>query len=614
MFSAFKESNTKQYCINDFRGINTTSAAAVRELADSMNITNDDYPTLTVRKALGRLFQADGVAHMLAREDGIYFIRETSYKDSTQPTACTRASLLFYDYELGNVQEIVSDTDTVFAPKGSDIHIKQLASFGAYILIFGMYDGDNKIKKYFNTQSEEKTVKDTDVIWDNGETIKMTFTPCRIDGSVIESYTSSASAPSNPSDGDLWHDTTTGSTKQYSAAKGGWISVVTTYVKITVPDNANARKNLLDSLEQNDGVMFMTSVPELKKNIPEYNMIAAIDKDENYGYIVLTGSLGAEYTETEHQVQIRREISDFDYCFEHGGRLWGYSSENHEIYASAAGSAFNFSVYDGASYDSWATTIASDGDFTGGCSFGGYPFIFKSDRIYKIYGDYPSEFAVTEMKVAGCTDSRSIVQIDNVLYYKGLDGVYGMQVASYPTRVSDNIPNADFGVLGAKVGDSYMLLPEISLKNLDKHGYLYNTRYKTWHKNNLKAYAAVSFGGDVYFAVQGEIICFDNKEHDYIEGVIPFKIKTAPIGLDNPDLKTVSMVKVRYYADSTTRLRIYFIYDKSKIYEQVFTFAGNTNQLKSYEIPIIPRQCDCFQILFEGTGSFKLSSIAYNMR
>lgn len=123
---------------------------------------------------------------------------------------------------------------------------------------------------------------------------------------------------------------------------------------------------------------------------------------------------------------ISKPLPAMDFVVEHNNRLWGCSSENHEIYCSKLGSAVEWGNYDGISTDAWAATIGSDGDFTGACVYADSVLFFKENCVHIVYGTKASNFTVSTIRLRGVQKESggSLCISGGLLYYKAPEGVY----------------------------------------------------------------------------------------------------------------------------------------------------------------------------------------------
>lgn len=197
-----------------FLGLNKGLSISDGEMADMENLTGDNYPVLTTRRPRSMVPWKDGTS--------------TQDADSTSlanPLAIVGGEkLIVMDdgkvYVDGDViSGVTLSTDAAMLPK-------HVVTMGAYVCIF-------PDKKYINL-ADYTDCGDMGASWQG--TSNPTVTMCRRDGTAYGSseITVSASAPSSPSQGSLWLDTsgTEYVLKQYSTGSG-WTQVATTYMKIS---------------------------------------------------------------------------------------------------------------------------------------------------------------------------------------------------------------------------------------------------------------------------------------------------------------------------------------------------------------------------------------------
>ena len=146
-------------------------------------------------------------------------------------------------------------------------------------------------------------------------------------------------------------------------------------------------------------------------------------------------------------VEVNKGAPGMDFICAHNNRLYGVSNSanvlnedgtrNEEyktriIYVSELGIPNHFTTFEGVDTDSYQVAEASNGDFTGCISYGDQVLFFKEHKVLKFYGDYPSAMGFTyddiEGVKAGC--NKSMVIVNNVLYYAGLQGYYAYGGAS----------------------------------------------------------------------------------------------------------------------------------------------------------------------------------------
>ena len=139
-------------------------------------------------------------------------------------------------------------------------------------------------------------------------------------------------------------------------------------------------------------------------------------------------------------MKLDRDVPDLVLATELNNRLWGVGGRQPGAAGLQAGDPTNWHVFAGVSTDSYAVNVGSDGLFTGMCSFLGYALFFKEGWIHKLYGTKPADFQLTSTLARGVEQGawRTLCQVDDTLYYKGVDGVYAYD-GSLPVRVSSGL-------------------------------------------------------------------------------------------------------------------------------------------------------------------------------
>lgn len=89
-------------------------------------------------------------------------------------------------------------------------------------------------------------------------------------------------------------------------------------------------------------------------------VLYAVEED----FLIVPGVLEEPLSQTG-SLTVARTCPDMDFLAVHQNRLWGCSSENHEIYASKLGDPANFHVYAGIASDSYAGHRWHGGGFHG---------------------------------------------------------------------------------------------------------------------------------------------------------------------------------------------------------------------------------------------------------
>lgn len=205
-----------------------------------------------------------------------------------------------------------------------------------------------------------------------------------------------------------------------------------------------------------------------------------------------------DYTEgTPTSRTVERKVPDLDILFVHENRLWGAKGDT--IWASALGDPLVWYNFDTVDTASWSLDVLSEGDFTGGCSFLGYPVFFKDNHIYKIYGSVPSDFSLAQSADIGVApgSGRSLAIAGEKLYYLSRVGVMQYtgalpQLISKPAFGDRYMKNGVGGSDGVKYritcdeGEFYI------------HHFVFDTQNGCWHEEST-IYSHMAWGsGNLY--------------------------------------------------------------------------------------------------------------------
>ena len=555
--------------IDAFGGYNHNLRIGAGEFYDMENMTSAHYPVLSPRPSRGIYAEPDRPQGLIAKDT-------LCYVDGG-------------DFVMGEYRVAMNLT--------RDAAPKSLISMGAYVII--MPD-----KKYINTAD----------ITDYGSieasvttTTPVTFELCKIDGTGYSDAVAQETEPSDPQNMDLWIDTssTPNALKQYSYTGSMWVSIATTYIKISAT-------GLGKPFHVGDGVTIsgVSAVDGLN------NTMTLWDCGDNY--IVVTGIL-ERVTTQETAITVARRMPNMDFVVESGNRLWGcrYGTDVNgnmvnEIYASKLGDFKNWNCFMGISTDSYVVTVGTDGQFTGAITHLGSPLFFKETCMHKVYGN-SLPFGVQDTACRGvqrgCGGSLAIV--NEVLYYKSRSAVCAYD-GSLPVEMSAALGDVVYSdaVAGA-IGNKYY----ISMKDSGGlyHMFVYDTARGMWHReDNTQATSFCSCRGDLYF-----IDAADNKIKTALgtgerDGEpVRWMVETGVIGTDSPDKKYISRLDVRMMISLGTTVDFYIQYDSEEEWEMLFSMEGHT--LRSFTIPIRPHRCDHFRLRMEGDGAAKVYSICKNI-
>ena len=559
---------TTREMIQEFRGYNHNLRIPENEFDGMQNMSSSFYPVLASR---GRR----GILTTLTKSNGLCAKNNLFWVNGTQ---------LFYN-GVGVSGLVLSDTP------------KQFVSMGAYLLIW-----PDKI--YFNT---------TDSTFGSLEaTISITGSiTCTLTKSATEEYddlpATSDTAPSDPSDGDEWIDSsvTPHVLKQYSETSGTWIPIATTYVKITASDIGSQFKEY-------DAV----TIAGLSNERLNGSFIVYAKGDD---YIAIQALIDTTVTQTGG-VTVSRTCPDMDFLTESENRAWGCSSEKHEIYACKLGDPFNWNVYMSLSTDSYSVTVGTDGDFTAACTHAGSVLFFKEDYIHKVTGNAPSNFRISNVRCRGVEkgSEKSLAIVNERLYYKARTAIC-MYDGSFPVEVSSALGDVRYtDATAGSLGNKYF----VSMKDVygAYHMFVFDEAKTLWHReDSMHAAEFATHEGELFFVdantnrimtVNGRLSVHEggflyDVENGRMEDSVEWFVESGEIGLGLADSKFISKLLVRMKVVSDIRIELKYDSEDEWTTHMMTTSAI----MKTYALPIIPRRCDHFRIRISGDGECRVYSI-----
>ena len=564
-----------------FLGYNHNLRIGENEFYDMKNMTSDFYPVLSPRKQRGVYASPTSPTGLIAK-DSLCYVDGSAFVMNQ------------YRYEMG-----LSDGP------------KQLVSMGANVIIL-------PDKKYFNTQKLSHGDIEAHVTTSG----TVLFELCTVDGAAYENATIQPSEPANPSNQDLWIDTssTPHTLKQYASTSATWVAIATTYVKITASGSGIGK-----IFNQYDGVTISGITGAGMSDMNSSTTIWSADGDS----IVVTGIIDVIAAQ-DTPICISRWMPNFDFLTESNNRLWGcfygfpykgktynidkgitedvYGEEAvNELYACKLGDFTNWNAFLGLATDSYAVSVGTDGQFTGAVTHLGYPCFFKENVLHKVYGDYPANYRVQDTACRGVQKGceKSLAIVNEILFYKARSGVCAYD-GSLPGEVSSQLGNE---LYSKAVGGSHRNKYYICMMDTagEYHLFVYDTAKGMWHKeDNIKAECFCTCDDELYAIAGGKILAMlgsGTKEETPVE----WMVQTGELGLSSPDMKYISRMNVRMSMEIGARAEFYIQYELNDAWHHICTMVGSS--LRSFSVPIRPKRCDHMRLKILGKGEAKIYSI-----
>ncbi|MBR0352771.1 MAG: hypothetical protein IJH53_06160 [Oscillospiraceae bacterium] len=565
------ESRTRREFTDTFLGYDHRLKIGHGEYFDTENLTNDFYPLLSTRKKRGTVTALTSGQSMIEKD-------ALAYIDN---------GVLYYN---GNATGLtgISEGD------------KQLVGMGAYICIF-------PDKLYFNTQ-DDTDFGSMETHYANapeGSTAAVTYQACKSDGTLYEQRTVSTTEPEDPSNGDIWVDSTTGTFYEWSSVQITWVEILTVFTKITF-----STMGQLD-VRDYDGVS-IAGCP-LEDLNGEKIVYAHGGSETEHDYVVVVGLLQSDLPDVQGRVTIDRNVPSMDFVCEAQNRLWGcfYGNDGtqnlNEICCCALGDFRNWRQYLGISTDSWTASVGSDGVWTGAVNYLGYPTFFKENCIHRVVISPEGAHQIIETECRGVQagSHRSLQIVGETLFYKSRTDVCAWQ-GGFPTGISEALGDVKYyDAVAGTFGSKYY----ISMKDADNHWHLfvYDSAKSLWIRED-------SLHAKCFAAVDDELYCIDTEDRllalngtiGDLEETLTWKAESGLQYYQYPDSKYVSRCNFRLKCSGT--IKLYMEYDSSGEWIESGSIASTGTD--TVTIPVKPRRCDHLRYKLEGTGDVKLYSIA----
>lgn len=557
--------------VNVFNGYNKNLDAQENEFDDMKNISSSFFPVFSPRKNRGTLTVLDNPNGLIAKSNLFWVDGTTLYYNGVAVSGL-----------------VLQDNP------------KQFVSMGAYLLIW-------PDKVYFNTDDQTHGSLEASITIAGSVTVTLT----KQDGTSYGTPTVSSSEPADQADGALWIDTsdTTHVLKQYSGSSNTWIPIPTTYVKI-------AAENIGKQFNKFDGVT-ISGLSDGSLN-GDFILYGVSDNE-----IIVTGMIDTTINQTGG-VTVQRKVPDMDYLTEEGNRVWGCSSENHEIYACKLGDPFNWNYFMGLSTDSYAAKIGSDGDFTAACTHLGQVLFFKEDILHKVSGNKPANYVTTQVLCRGVEkgSEKSLAAVNERLYYKSRTAIC-MYDGALPMEVSGSLGDVRYtNAVAGSLGNKYYVSMMDTGQPQKAHIFVYDEARGLWHKedNTQASYFAIHEGELFYIdaatkkimTVGGRLSVHEGGvKYDAMNGAaepdFEWYAQTGDIGMSLPGHKYVSRLNLRMGINTVEPVKVSVQYDSSGVWEEHTVIT--TQQKHNTLIPIIPRRCDHMKLRLSGVGDVKVYSI-----
>lgn len=304
------------------------------------------------------------------------------------------------------------------------------------------------------------------------------------------------------------------------------------------------------------------------------------------------------------QVFLRRNVPDMTCICECDNRIWG--AEGTTIYASALGDPKNFFVFDGLSTDSYSAAVGTDGAFTGCIAYSSGVLFWKEHRLHKVLGSQPSNYEIYTYTVQGlhAGSEKSMVIINEVLYYKGRAGVYAF-TGGVPELISENFGTRRYtDAVAGTDGERYY----ISVK--DESGtwglFVYDTLRGIWLREDDTRCADFALLNGVLYYLDYTTKKVMMTGQDYSEeGRIDWSATFSPFTEQVNNRKCYSKLYLRLELMPGAWMQVHISNDGAPWKKVWATHDSKATTLTAY---FRPTRCDSFRVKLTGKGEVTIKS------
>lgn len=608
-----------------FYGYNHNPKISDSEFYDMYNMSTDKTP---ISKSIGKIRRISVTGD----------VKFNNFIEINDHSCCYVKDLLFV-YVMDN-GEGHSEYDTLLLQDIEDPSKRKLIYSSNQIYIFPDSIIVKDLGSRWSEGSKNRLFKAQRMDHRNTAPVNLQAFMCDRDGKKCVFRWRQATEPtSNRQNGDYWLDTSVPEKervpKKWNSKTNSWDSAAFSYIMLLCMNDSdefrefktgmNLRMSMIGSISYvSDNTTYPFDILDAKNTMPDglrYNeslpTIVKTGRDGMYDYIVFPGQMYDNYNLIT--VFFDSNIPEFDYVTESENRLWGCVSDSNQIYASRLGQFDTFESYDGTTLDSYTVTVGGGGKFTCAVTYQGKPVFFKEDCMYKVYGNYPSNYQVQTSKCDGVKEGmHNTAQVtDGSLFYVACCGVMRYD-GSIPTKISDKLGDLPMNSANPSVSASHSGKYYVTINN-GRSIYVFDARKGFWSIINIgedviglfslptNVYASTNY--KAYALLGGHINDVIISTEEY---VLPWMVETGELSVYQKSggslmecKKYISQVIVRMKSEES--VYFYIEYDSSGEWEHIYT--SEEGNLRTLTIPLRPRRCDHFRLKMTGVGDAEIYSI-----
>lgn len=311
-------------------------------------------------------------------------------------------------------------------------------------------------------------------------------------------------------------------------------------------------------------------------------------------------------------VTVSRKVPDMDFICGNENRLWGCKGDT--IYACKLGDPYNWNVFDGVSTDAYSVETGTPGSFTACVSFLGYPVFFKEDRVFKVYGDRPTNFQVMASATLGVLSGgdKTLAVAGETLFYLSRAGIVAYS-GGIPRSIAAAFGDEKYvgGAAGSDGTRYFVSLEDTEGKNTL---FCYNTSAGAWYKEDgTKLYDAGYLGG-LYGLTENALVLLGDpvsvpegsqEEADFVSWA-----EFGDITLDAFDSKYPVRLRLRMAGENGVTVTAQIKYDGG---DWETAEAVTVEKMQPFYLSLPVRRCDHFRLKLAANGPWNLWSLVVEL-
>lgn len=578
-----RESRYKRSIIT-FGGLNLTQSYSAGEMSDCSGISHKDFPSVTQRPKGERIFECVSPTAAIFENKVCIAASDSLYYDGKKvgnltPGAKQLATLgnkimvfpdkMYYDTETEEFKSLSGKCETLGA--------KVTFTGNSLSVPSSLFEQSNELDK---TQFQK-------------DALVVTYTSANVDSGVIKFREFALKKVTELETGTIFREKC--NENQYRIVGGVSYSEESEICEVSneLITIKNVIKDIFSGFKAGD-VVEISGCAVLTRNNLTGTIVEKTDTkltfaEENF----------KEGTETE-SITLQRKIPDFTCVCSFENRLWG--CEGNTIYASALGDPTNFFSYKGLSTDSFTVASNSAGRFTACIPYGNSCLFFKETSCYKLYGNRPANFQLTQSFGTGVLkdDAASVVNAGGKLICKGNGGIY-VFYGGAPQCISDKLGAVT--MKNAAAGSNGRLYYLSADTKDGREEYVWDIEKDLWSKTGITDVLGYASYGDTMYRLKNDGVEKITTEAD---SEAEWSITFCPFDEGYYNTKNYSRLHIRVQLFQGAYIRAE-VRDDDSGWKIINTSYGDSR--KYLNIPCVVKSCHRVELRLSGKGRSILESV-----